>query len=440
MKTATVQALVFVPILVLTAASAYWLGQMDGRDVLAPQADPTARSVETASPERSAPASKRILYYRHPMGFPDVSPTPKKDSMGMNYIPVFESDRDEGAAGVKIDLDKVQRLGVRTALVERRELTRAVRAPGTVQFDERRQHVVTTRTEGWIEALHADATGQAVRAGDPLVSIYSPELVLAQEEYLVARRRLDELAGADRNLSPSTMRLADLALGRLRTLGMTDGFVRRLEREGTVARTVTLRAPASGIVMEKTAVTGMRVMPGEPLFRLVDLSTVWIVADVAEAELGLVGIGQDASIVAAAFPGQRFQGRVDFIYPTLSRETRTGRVRIQVPNPDRLLRADMFVQVELRSAIGIGRSVAVPASSLLDSGARQVVLLARGDGRFEPRQVTPGNRVDDYVEILDGVAEGETVVVGATFLIDAESNLRAALSAFTAGLGAEAKP
>ena len=374
-------------------------------------------------PANPAPAGRgRILFYRNPMGLPDTSPVPKKDSMGMDYIPVHENEAAEASSGlVTVAPGRMQVLGVRTAPVESRPaLTRTVRATGTVQFDERRMVVVITRVGGWVERLEVGATGDAVRRGQVMADIYSPDLVAAEQEVLVA----SGMGGA----------MAAASVQRLRALGVPEGEIARLRRTGKPAQRIPVLAPADGVVTEKMVVQGTRVGPDQPLYRTASLSPLWLVAEVQEGDLGTVHPGQQARASLVAFPGRSFDGTVDFIYPNLTAETRTGRVRIVVPNADGALRAGMFANVEIEAPAGAAQEpvLAVPSSAVLDSGMRQVVLVERGEGRFEPRQVRVGAQGDGTAQILDGLKAGERVVVGANFLIDAESNLRAALQAFTA--------
>ena len=406
---------------------------MDYIPVYEGEADTAASTTaaDTASaPRQPSKSQGKILYYRNPMGLPDTSPTPKKDSMGMDYIPVYEGEEEDGST-VKVSPAKVQRLGVRTEAVAARDLTRTIRAVATVQPDERKLYTVTTKFEGYIDKLHVNATGQLVHRGEPLMEIYSPDLVAAQQEYLLAWRAIRDVEGASSEIRASAKQLADAALQRLRYWDISDDQLQRLRREGKFTRTLTLRAPAAGVVLEKNAVEGMRFMPGEALYKIADLSTIWLIADVFEQELGSVRVGQSARIAITAFPGDTFEGKVSFIYPTLARETRTGRVRIEIPNPDGRLRTDMYANVEIAAPLGAGQVVAVPDSAVINSGTRQAVLVDRGEGRFEPREVKLGARAGGYYEVRDGVKAGEKVVVSANFLIDAESNLKAAFKAFT---------
>jgi Cu(I)/Ag(I) efflux system membrane fusion protein len=354
------------------------------------------------------------------MGLPDTSPVPKQDSMGMDYIPVYEDEVAGVPPGtVKISPDKVQKLGVRTEVVATRSLARTVRALGTVQVMEKNLQVVAPRFEGWIETLEVNTTGQPVTRGEALMEVYSPELVLAQEEYLLAAH------GA-------LPELADGALQRLRNRGMPEGEIAALRKRGKASHTISIRSPLTGVVTERKAVTGMRFMAGETLFELADLSKVWVLADVFEQDVGLVAVGQTAKVTLNAFPGRRFTGTVTMIHPTMTAENRTVKVHLELPNPDGALRPAMSATVELAAPVAATPVLAVPDSAVLDSGDRQVVLVERGEGQFEPRPVRLGARADGYAQVLDGVSAGEKVVVRANFLIDAESNLRAALGGFTA--------
>jgi RND family efflux transporter MFP subunit len=389
----------------------------------------TTQTQSQPTPEKTR---RRILYYRNPMGLPDTSPTPKKDPMGMDYIPVYEGEPVDDGGTVQVSPQRVQMLGVRTEAVERRDLVRPISAVGTVQFDERRTFVVSTKFEGWIERLLVNATGETVRRGQPLMQVYSPDLLLAQQEYATLRGSLAQPEGEAAS-EDASRRLLDGTLQRLRYLDFPEEELAGLRQGAAPRRTLTLRSPYAGTVIEKKAVEGMRFMPGEPLYTIVDMSAVWLIADVFEQDLGDVRIGQEATITLKAYPARAFKGRVAFIYPTVGEQTRTARVRIEIANPDALLKADMYANVEIASSIGRRDVLAVPDSAVIDNGVRQVVLIDRGEGRFEPRSVRLGDKADGYVEVLEGVSQNEKVVVSANFLIDAESNLKAALSGFAGG-------
>ncbi len=397
-----------------------------GRDYL-PVFDDEEISFNPRAPRAAAEAgSRRILYYRNPMGLADISPTPKKDGMGMDYIPVYEDEEgkeDEGGA-VNVSLAKVQRAGVRTEVVAERRLARPVRGVATVKYDERRLTVVAMRADGYVEDLFVNATGQPVHAGEPLFRFYSKDIQIAQADLILSAGV--KAAGAPALVTESTKG----TIQRLRNLAVPESRIDEVLMTRTNPRTIDWPSPATGTVIEKRIVNGQQVLAGGELYRIADLSSVWVVAEVAETDLAEIEVGAPAAVTLRAYPDQPIEGRVNFIYPDIKPETRTARVRIEVPNPDGRLKIDMYADVAFR--VGQGTPVvAVPDSAVIDSGARQVVLVAKGSGRFEPRPVRLGRRGDGYVEVREGVSVGEEVVTTATFLIDAESNLKTALKAFT---------
>jgi membrane fusion protein, copper/silver efflux system len=380
----------------------------DGRSyraVLASEeVDPTAEQASTQAKR----TGRRILYYRNPMGLPDTSPVPKKDPMGMDYVPVYEGEDEGDGNTVKITLDKIQRSGVRTEKVEPRVIARHVRGVGTVIHDEARLTVVAMRSDGYIEELYVNRTGVHVQAGDPLFRVYSPEIVNAQID----------------------VRYAGGAEQRLRNLGVPEGHIREV-RAGKNPLTVDWLAPATGDVIEKKVLKGQKAKAGDELYRIADHSQLWVIAEVAETDLPAIKAGTRATVTVRAYPAQPTEGQVTFIYPELRAETRTARVRVEIPNPDGRLKIDMYTDVVFAPGEHEQPTLAVPVSAVIDNGTRQVVLVAKGEGRFEPRSAKLGRRGEDYVEVIEGISEGEEVVTAANFLIDAESNLKAALQAFT---------
>ena len=413
-------------VVVIAAAAGYWLGKARVG------AGETASTAATAAPAAAVKKEPKLLYYRNPMGLPDTSPTPKKDPMGMDYVAVYEGEQNEEAGSsnqIRISTEKVQKLGVRTEAASLRALDRVVRAAGRIEPDERRTYAISPKFEGYVERLHVNATGQPVSKGQPLFEVYSPELVSAQREYAIAARGVESLKAAGGEAQNSMRQLAASSLMRLKNWDISEEQVKALAQSGETKRSLTFRSPVSGIVTEKKALQGMRFMPGEALYQITDLSTVWIVADVFEQDIGLVKVGAGATVKINAYPDKAFQGAVAYVYPRLTAETRTIPVRIELANPGALLKPGMYAQVEL--AVAAKQSaVAVPVSAVIDSGTRQIVLVQQGAGRFEPRQVKLGARSSDYVEVIDGVKDGEPVVVAANFLIDAESNLKAAIGGF----------
>jgi Cu(I)/Ag(I) efflux system membrane fusion protein len=331
------------------------------------------------------------------------------------------------APTVEIPLDKQQLLGVRTAPVASRRIGKTIRTVGRVEYDERKLATVTTKFEGWIEKLHADYTGKQVRKGDPVADVYSPELLATQQEFLNTIRWAKQ-AGEMKEGAVGSMLARDAeaiieaARQRLRLWDITDEQIRAIEETGRTVRTVTLVSPVDGTVVQKAAVQGMRVMPGEKLFDIADLSTVWVTAEVYEQELPLINPGETARISLSSLPGREFSAPVEFVYPTLAGETRTIKVRFTVPNAGGRLKPQMFTNVEITA--GLGTRLVVPDDAVLDTGTRQIVYVDKGDGYFEPREVKLGLRAEGYREVLSGLKKGEKVARSATFLIDSEAQLK----------------
>lgn len=390
---------------------------------------------EAAGAKPTATAARKPLYYRNPMGLPDTSPVPKKDSMGMDYIPVYAEDQAASAPGtVALSPERVQMLGVRTEQVRLRPLERRVEASGTVTVDETRQYVIAPRFEGWVERLHANQTGQTVRRGEPLLSVYSPQLMAAQEEYRIADAAARRLRAADADAATRMARLRDAARDRLRNWEISDAQLAHLGHKPS--GNLVLTSPANAVVVDKPVVQGARFEAGETVLRLADLSTVWVVANVPASQAAALRTGQAASFTSPTLPGRTFDGQVTFIQPLIDAATRTVGVRVALPNRDGMLRPGLFGNVAL-SRDDDPAALTVPRSALIDSGTRQVVLVQVSEGRFAPRNVIVGRRAADAIEVLEGLAEGERVVVAANFLLDAESNLQSALQ----GMGASsAKP
>jgi Cu(I)/Ag(I) efflux system membrane fusion protein len=382
-------------------------------------------AIDPAKKANTPKEDRKVLYYRNPMGLPDTSPTPKKDSMGMDYIPVYAEEASAPPGTVRVSLDKVQRSGVRTEAAARRAMSRVVRVPAIVEPDESRVAAVTARFNGFIDELHVAVTGHHVTEGEPLARIWieSSEILQKQADYLLAikasgGRQTPDVLRAERNLM---------------LFGFPKEAIASLKSGGEAVRSFTIKAPASGTVMEKAAMRGMRFQSGEMLFKTIDLSQVWVVADVPEREVGRIAEGQAAKITLAAFPNERFEGTVLLIHPELDKATRTAKVRIGLPNPAGRIKANLFAEVEIETGGITGDAVSVPQSAVIDSGDRQVVIVEREQGLYEPRNVKLGRTGGGYTEVLSGLDTGEMVVVSGNFLIDSESNLRASLDALTAG-------
>jgi Cu(I)/Ag(I) efflux system membrane fusion protein len=387
-------------------------------------------------PPKPAAAKKNVLYWVDPMHPAYKSDKPgKAPDCGMDLVPVYESDATPGGSAqsgvpgysnVKLTPERQQLIGVQTGLAETRPVGRSIRTVGRVAVDETRLHKVTTKFDGYIEKLYVDFTGKEVRRGQPLFSIYSPDLLATQQEYLLALRSAKQ--------SPLLLEAAKRRL-QLWDIGPSD--IRELERTGTARKSMTIVSPASGVVTAKTAVAGARVMAGEPLFELADLSDVWIEADVYESELAFVHVGTPATVTLSYLPGRTFTGKVTFIAPMVDPSTRTAKVRIEVANRDLALKPEMFADVVLQEP---ERNVTVvPESAVLATGTRSIVFVVTPDGTFEPREVETGTKSEQYVEIRRGVEAGEKVATQANFLIDSESRLKAAVAQMSEGRGQKAE-
>ena len=402
-----------------------------------------------AGAQAVAPGNKggerRILYYRSPMDPKVTSPTPAKDSMGMEFVPVYSDEVGAPGAGIAglapidVDPEGLRLAGVRTAVAERGRIERTIRAVGVVRPEETRIRHVHTKTSGYIEKLFIDFTGQPVKKGRPILSMYSPELLASQQEYTRAR---EAAATLEKSSDPTSRQAAEEMLSgarrRLELFDVPASSIAELDRSGSARRTVTLLAPVSGIVTSKGVFEGMQVEPGTELFTVSDLSSVWIEADVYENEASVVKVGQEAKLTLAYQPGSEMKGKVKYIYPYLNPETRTLKVRFDFPNPGLALKLDMYVTVELPVESEDG--VIVPDSAIIDTGVRQVVFVSPSEGRFEPHLVKVGIRADGRAQILSGVAAGERVAIKANFLLDSESRLRAAISAAPSAPAVSAQP
>jgi RND family efflux transporter MFP subunit len=377
--------------------------------------------------------ARRVLYYRSPMDPGIRSDTPAKDSMGMDYVPVYEDEVAgkaapiAGRAVVTIPADRRQLLGLRSEELRVVPLARRIRTVGVVAVDERRIHRVQTKNEGYVERVFVDFTGRLVRRGEPLLLLYSPELLASQQEYLAALRARRQLEDSGLpHVARQGSDLVEAARRRLLRWDIPAADIERLEKAGEAPRTVTLHAEASGYVVKKTVTSGTRVTPADVLFELADLSHLWVLADVYESDLASVRVGTRGEVRVTYRPGRSWHGRVTNVAPTVEEKTRTVKVRLEVDNTGDDLKPDMFADVELQDDRGKG--LLVPDDAVIDAGDRRLVFLDRGEGRYEPREVNLGARVGKGFQVLSGLAEGDRVVVSANFLLDSESSLRAALA------------
>jgi Cu(I)/Ag(I) efflux system membrane fusion protein len=398
--------------LIAGAGGGYWFANQ--------QAERT--SVQPISEERVP------LFYRNPMNPEVTSPVPAKDQMGMDYVPVYaDSAGESGPAGtVQIDPVTVQNIGVRTALAEQRTLTRTIHTLGRVDYDEQRITKLHPKIEGWIEELYVATTGELIAEDHILLSIYSPQLVATQQEYLVALRNLETLSASPfPDVQQGARELVDTTLDRLRLLDVPEHQIADLTRTGEVQEQLHIHSPAAGIAINVGVREGQYVTPQIELYTIADLSTVWVLVDIFEEELPWVRVGDHAQISVVGAPGRIFEGQLTYIYPYAESQTRTVKGRLEFENSDLLLKPEMFADVTIQADPEVN-VVAVPSEAVIRSGIREQVFVVRGPGKFEPREVQLGVSSEGWTRILAGIAPGEEVVVSAQFLIDSESKLREA--------------
>jgi Cu(I)/Ag(I) efflux system membrane fusion protein/cobalt-zinc-cadmium efflux system membrane fusion protein len=369
---------------------------------------------------------RKIKYWQAPMDPTYIRNEPGKSPMGMDLVPVYEDGGEVGL--VTIDPVTVQNMGVRTTAVVRRNLSRTVRAVGLVAYEEPRQFSINSKIDGWIERLFVNQEGQFVKKGQPLMALYSPELVAAQQEYLLAlqsRRRMSESPFPE--IADSSRRLLDAAATRLRYWDITDKQILDLKESGQVRKTLTLYSPYAGVVTMKKVSEGMQVMAGEELLQISDISNVWVNADIYEYEVPWVKVGQTVQVEIPFVPGKVFEGKISYVYPYLKPKSRTMQVRIILANPGFELKPDMFANVRIATE-PVKDVLAIPDHAVLNSGKGQTVFVDLGEGRFEPRVVQTGvSNEEGYLEIRSGLNEKERVVISAQFMLDSESKLREAI-------------
>jgi Cu(I)/Ag(I) efflux system membrane fusion protein len=368
------------------------------------------------------PGERRIKFYKSTMNPGEVRPTPGKDSMGMDMVPVYE-DQAAGPEAQTIAIDPVttQTMDIRTAVVQRGPLRRTIRTVGVIDYDETTLAEVSTKFRGWIEKLYVDATGQQMHRGEPLFEIYSPELYLAQTEYLLTLDSSTNQAGVAATLRKTA------AMTKLRYWDISEDQIAELERTRTPKKTLRMHAPHDGIVVEKLVVEGQMVEPGMKLYRLADLATVWIQAQVYEQDLPFIKLGQEAVVSLASQPDPKFRGRVTYIYPTVDEKTRTARVRMEFHNPGYFLKPGMYATVEMSSELAPS-AVLVADSAVLRSGEKNTAFVELDEGHFEPRTLSLGARSEGgFYEVVSGLKEGERVVTSGQFMLDSESQLREAI-------------
>jgi Cu(I)/Ag(I) efflux system membrane fusion protein len=376
---------------------------------------------------------RKILYWRAPMDPNEIYDEPGKSKMGMDLVPVYE-DESSASGIVTIDSEVQQNMNIKTEVVKRRNLSSKVITNGVLTTDETREYIVTTRVSGWVEKLYVNYTGQRVRKGAKLMDIYSPELVAAQQEFLTSLSyQISVEQSSIQEVSKSGDDLLENAIRKLQLLDVTDEEIKRLKETREVKTYLTLYAKSSGSVIHKNVIEGEKIMEGMPLLKIADLNILWLTADIYEYELSKVKLGAKAEIKYNFLPGKIYEGEITFIYPTLDPKSRTATIRIDIPNYDDELKPSMFANVIIEGE-DLGLHPLVPENAVLRGGTKDVVIIALGDGKFKPVDVELGNYANGYYQVLSGITKGNKIVTSAQFLIDSESNLRAAISQFQSGV------
>lgn len=389
---------------------------------------------EGTSPNTGKPGKKgerEILYWQAPMDPTEIYDRPGKSKMGMDLVPVYADQAGSGSGGsITIDPVTVQNMGVRVAPVKYIDFSRRIRSVGKIVYNEEKLFTINTKISGWIEKLYVDYTGKMVRKGDPLLEIYSPDLVTTQQEYLLALKNRQMVAQSKfQSIKQGAASLLESTRKRFEYWDIPESEIKRLEKTGEVKKTVLLRSPANGVVIHKNAVEGIHVKEGMNLYKIADLSTVWVEASIYDNEFPWIRVGQQAKMELSYLPGETFVGNVSYIYPYLDEKTRDVQIRMEFQNPELTLKPGMYANVWLEGKI-IPNALVVPSEAVIRSGERNIVFVAHGEGRFEPREIRTGEEggsENRYVRVVSGLLDGEQVVTSAQFMLDSESRLQEAV-------------
>lgn len=412
----------------------YWLGtQSTDTTASTPQA-PKEIQHDNRQKDMQSNASQKedreILYWQAPMNPSEIYDKPGKSKMGMDLVPVYSDEANSSEGMVKINPVVVQNMNVRTATVQQKNLSTTVSAVGKVEYDEQKLFNVNPKVSGWVEQLHVDYTGKMVQRGQPLFSIYSPELVTTQREYLLALKTKDKVNSSSfEQIRAGGNSLLEATRKRLEYWDIPTSEIERLEQTGKVNKAVTLTSPATGVVLHKNAVEGEFIKAGTPAYKIADLSTIWVQASVYDYEVPWIQEGQPAQMELSYHPGETYRGTVAYVYPSLDQKTRTVQVRLEFPNPNLELKPGMFANVRIQTRPKKDVTV-IPNEAIIRTGERNVVFVAMGEGAFEPREVTlgmEGGQRNNEIEVLEGVKPGEEIVTSAQFLFDSESRLQEAI-------------
>ena len=380
--------------------------------------------------QQTAQKDRKVLYWRASMNPDEVYDHPGKSKMGMDLVPVYE-DEGSGSGVVTISGALQQNMNVKTAVVEEKDLSSRVTTNGILQTDEQKEFIVTTKVSGWVEKLYVNYTGQKVKKGEKLIDIYSPELVAAQQELITALSYGSTVENSpDKSISASGKDLINNSIRKLELLDVPDTEIKRIENTKEIKKYITLFAPFDGTVIHKNIIEGEKIAAGAPLLKIANLENLWLLADIYEYELPKIKLGSPANITFNFLPRKVFKSRISFIYPVLDDKTRTVKVRFDIPNYNDQLKPSMFANIVINGK-NLGNYPVIPEQAVIRTGQKNVVILSLGDGKFKPVEVTLGDYSDGYYQVLNGLSAGNKIVTSAQFLIDSESNLKAALSQFS---------
>ena len=429
----TKSILLLLGVIVIFTLGGYWLGAQTTNTSATTETTPEMQHQEMQeAPESDTKkeGDREILYWQAPMNPSEIYDEPGKSKMGMDLVPVYEDEANSSEGMVKINPVVVQNMNVRTATVQQKDLSTTVNAVGKVEYDEQKLYNVNPKVSGWVEQLHVDYTGKMVRKGQPLFNIYSPELVTTQREYLLALKTRDKVGSSSfEQIRAGGNSLLEATRKRLEYWDIPDSEIDQLEQTGDIKKAVTLKSPATGVVLHKNVFEGEFIKSGTPAYKIADLSTIWVQTSVYDYEVPWIKEGQPAQMELSYRPGQTYKGTIAYVYPSLDHKTRTVQVRLEFPNPKLELKPGMFTNVRIQTRPKEGVTV-IPNEAIIRTGERNIVFVAKGEGAFEPREVTlgmEGGQRNNEIEILEGVKPGEEIVTSAQFLFDSESRLQEAI-------------
>ena len=425
----TKSILLSLAVIAIFTLGGYWLGTQTTNNSASTTL--TAEEMQdTSKSDTKKQGEREILYWQAPMNPSEIYDQPGKSSMGMDLVPVYADGANSSEGMITINPVVVQNMNVRTAPVQKKDLSTVLRAVGKVEYDEQKLFNVNPKISGWVEQLYVDYTGEMVQRGQPLFSIYSPELVTTQQEYLLALKTQNKVASSSfETIRAGGNSLLEATRKRLEYWDIPDSEIKQLEQSGEVKKAVTLKSPATGMVLHKNAVEGEYIKAGTPAYKIADLSSVWIQTSVYDYEVPWIEEGQPAQMELSYQPGKTYEGTVAYVYPSLDQKTRTVQVRLEFSNPNLELKPGMFANVRIQTRPKKNVSV-IPNEAIIRTGERNIVFVAKGEGAFEPREVTlgmEGGERNNEIEILEGVKPGEEIVTSAQFLFDSESRLQEAI-------------